>query len=235
LRSFAVVVTALACISLPGARAGATDFEQTLDLAASPVELRVHSASAAPGSSAPVAGEGSIGAKLPGDGQLTLRVPYLMGSRPVLGDSQLAAGYELLAERELLPKISVTAQLDLPTARGSSAAHPGMKATVAKKLRAGVIRAVYVESELHTNGRDLATSYRTAVGTSFQLPLATTGNFDFAMVRPPIGSGVPRDDTAQLGLSWALGAGSSLHLGVGAGLSTGVPSLRSNLGIDLHF
>jgi len=235
LRSY-VIAAVLACVGVPMARASASDFQETFDLVANPVSVHMHYANTGlvPGSTAGV-GEGSIGTKLPGDGQLTLRVPLCVGSRPLLGNTQVAAGYDVLTENAFLPKVSVTAQLDLPTAPGSSRARPGVRATVAKKLRAGPIEGFYVESELRTDGRDLATSYRTAVGTTFRLPVALTGNLDFVVLRPPAGSGLARDNIAQFGLSTPLGASSTLRLGFGAGLSTPTPSLRSTLGIDLHF
>ncbi|HTO54327.1 MAG TPA: hypothetical protein VMR50_13160 [Myxococcota bacterium] len=207
---------------------------RTIDLPVTPMDVRIQYGSSHPGST-DLVGEGSLGANLPGDGRLTIRVPHTLGERSIFGESHLAVGYDLLHEGDFMPKLAVTTQVALPTARGARGVQPGVKARATKKLHLGVIREVHAETELATQGRELARSYRATLGTSLKLEPETTASFDFVSTVPAPGAGA-RDNSAQLGLSHTLGKHSSLHLGFGAGvLSTGQASLRSTVGIDLHF
>jgi hypothetical protein len=216
------------------ARAGDLGYDRTFDLAANPVEVRLHYGDPAPGATALV-GEGSIGTKLPGEGQLTVRIPHVVGPVATLGNAQVAASYDLVQEGPVVPKISVVALADLPTARGARGVQPGLKASAAKKVASRVIHAIHVETELRTNGPSLAPSYRTAIGTDFRLRAATTGSLDYVALRPAIGSGAAREDLAQLGFSQSLGPLTRLRLAFGGGVSSGAPSVRATLGLDLRF
>jgi hypothetical protein len=221
----------LVVASVAAADAAAGDFERTVNLPGSAMDVRFHYGAPGPGATT-LAGEGSLGTTLPGDGRLTVRLPASIGSNTVLGDTQVAAGYSLVRESDLLPKVSVLAELALPTAPGSRGAHPGMKATAEKKLAWGDLHA---ETELRTEGRQLARSYRTAVGARLHLRPTTTASFDLVTLRPSGRSLLPRDDQAQLGLCQELAPGTKLRLGVGAGVTGGQSSLRSTVGLDLRF
>jgi hypothetical protein len=233
------VSLALAC--LPAA-ARADGFQRTLEVGANPVDVQLQYAGAAPGPTSSLtpgamalSGEGSVGTRLPGDGRLTLRVPHVMGSVPTLGVAQVAASYDLAQEGRLLPKLAVVARVDLPTVRGTRGAHPGVRATAAKKVHAGVIDTVHVESELWTQGIDLTPSYRTLVGATFHVRAATSGSLDLVALRPGAGTGLAAESLAQLGLAQRLGFGATLRLGVAAGLVDGTNSLRATLGVDRRF
>lgn len=227
MRKLGLVAAMLAVASA----ASAGDFQSTVDLPGSAMDLKFHYAAPGAGATA-LAGEGSVGASLPLDGRLTVRLPARIGDHPVLGDTQVTAGYPLMGESELLPKVTVTAQLALPTAPGSRGAHPGMKITAEKKLGWGDLHA---ESELRTEGTRLARSYRTAVGARLHLSKATTASVDLVTLRPSGRSLLPRDDQAQIGLCQELTPATKLRLGVGAGVTGGQSSLRSTLGVDLRF
>jgi hypothetical protein len=208
-------------------------YERTIDLATSPVEVRLHY-DAAPGSSA-LTGEGSIGTRLPGDGHLLLRVPHVVGRGVALLDPQLAASYPLVHEDERLPSLSVVAQVDLPMVPGARGARPGVKAIASKDLGGGFIHAIRFESEVKGEGPALAPSYRTAIGTSLRLRADTTGTVDLVALRPPTGSTAEREVLAQLSLVHALRPNTMLRLSLGAGPKSGASALRSTVGIDMHF
>jgi len=120
----------------------------------------------------------------------------------------------------------------LPTAPGSRGAHPGVKVAAQKKLFWGDVHA---ETELRTEGRELAPSYRTAVGTRLQLRPKTSASLDLVTVRPPAGSLLRRDDQAQFGLCQELAPGARVRLGAGAKVTGGQSSLLSSVALDLRF
>jgi hypothetical protein len=226
-----LAVAGLAAADPPASPTPPSNFARTLDVAGSRMDFHFDSAAAAPGATA-VAGVGSVGATLPFDTQLTVRMPATFGEHAVMGDAQVAASYPLVDEGELLPKVSVLAQVALPTAPGSRVVLPGVKATAEKKLFFGDLHA---ETELRTDGRELARSYRTAVGARVRLRPKTSATLDLVTLRPSGHSLLPRDDHAQLGLCQELAPGTRVRLGVGAGVTGGQSSLRSSLGLDLRF
>ena len=239
MRDLVVAAMLMSGLALPVRMASAADvgtFGFTLPVA--PMDVRVHYVNASP-SSPVVVGEGSLGANLPFDGRLTIRVPHTLGEKAVLGETHLAASYDLIRDAELLPRVSVVGNLNLPTAPGTRGVHPGVKARAVKKLRLGVLREVHVESELVTSTaghNELAAGYRTAVGTSLNLLPGTSANFDVVANRPAAASGLPGDTSAQIGLSQILSPAAHLRLGFGAGVTTtGTSSLRSTVGVDLRF
>jgi len=205
-----------------------------VDVAGSQMNFRFDASSAAPAApgTTALAGVGSVGATLPGETQLTVRMPATFSDRPAIGDTQLAASYPLVAEGEIVPKVSLLAELALPTAPGSREVRPGVKATAEKKLFFGDVHA---ETELRTDGRPLARSYRTAVGARLQLRPSTSATLDLFTVRPSGRSALPREDQAQLGLCQDLAPGARVRVGVGAGVTGGQSSLRSTVGLDLRF
>jgi hypothetical protein len=233
---FGRVAALLLWISASAAAADPADgsFGHTFELPGTPMDVRVHYNAAGPNSTT-VAGEGSIGTNLPGDGRLIVRVPVSVGPNTVLGDTQLSAGYPVLRESELLPKIALTAELALPTAPGSRGARPGMKATATKQLDLGVVHDVHAETELRTDGRELARSYRTTVGTHLRLLKKTTASLDWISLRPSGRSPLQREDHAQVGLCQEVSPNAHLRLGLGAGVTGNQSSLRSTLGVDFRF
>ena len=178
-----VGVLVLAVARLAAADPSAADLASTLDLAGSRMDLRFDPTAPAPGSTA-LSGVGSVGASLPLDTRLTLRMPATLGDRPVVGDTQVAASRALVQETALFPTVALSAGLALPTAPGSRGAHPGVKVAAQKKLFWGDVHA---ETELRTEGRELAPSYRTAVGTRLQLRPKTSASLDLVTVRPARG------------------------------------------------
>ena len=226
-----VGVLVLAVARLAAADPSAADLASTLDLAGSRMDLRFDPTAPAPGSTA-LSGVGSVGASLPLDTRLTLRMPATLGDRPVVGDTQLAASRALVQETALFPTVALSAGLALPTAPGSRGAHPGVKVAAQKKLFWGDVHA---ETELRTEGRELALSYRTAVGTRLQLRPKTSASLDLVTVRPSAGSLLRRDDQAQLGLCQELAPGARVRLGAGAKVTGGQSSLLSSVALDLRF
>jgi len=226
-----VGVLVLAVARLAAADPSAADLASTLDLAGSRMDLRFDPTAPAPGSTA-LSGVGSVGASLPLDTRLTLRMPATLGDRPVVGDTQVAASRALVQETALFPTVALSAGLALPTAPGSRGAHPGVKVAAQKKLFWGDVHA---ETELRTEGRELAPSYRTAVGTRLQLRPKTSASLDLVTVRPPAGSLLRRDDQAQFGLCQELAPGARVRLGAGAKVTGGQSSLLSSVALDLRF
>ena len=226
-----VGVLVLAVARLAAADPSAADLASTLDLAGSRMDLRFDPTAPAPGSTA-LSGVGSVGASLPLDTRLTLRMPATLGDRPVVGDTQVAASRALVQETALFPTVALSAGLALPTAPGSRGAHPGVKVAAQKKLFWGDVHA---ETELRTEGRELALSYRTAVGTRLQLRPKTSASLDLVTVRPSAGSLLRRDDQAQFGLCQELAPGARVRLGAGAKVTGGQSSLLSSVALDLRF
>lgn len=222
---------------LPAA-ALADAFQRTVDVWTNPIEVRLTYAGAAANAlgtpARALTGEGSIVTRLPGDGQLTLHVPHVMGQSPVLGVPQVAASYDLAKEGRVLPNLAIVARVDLPTARGARGAFPGVRATAAKKVKAGPFDSLRVETEMWTSGPQLTPSYRTLLGTTFHLRAATSGSLDFVAVRPAAGFGA-QENLAHLGLAQSLGPASTVRLGFAAGLVDGTNSLRATLGVDTRF
>ena len=235
MRELVLVAAMLAVASAAAADPAGGDFERTLNLPGSAMDVRLRYGSTAPGGTS-LAGEGSIGTNLPGDGRLTVTVPHSLGPHAALGDTQLTAGYPIVPETDLLPKVALVAELALPTAPGSPrVARPGVKAAAAKQIHWGVVHDLHAETELRTEGRELARSYRTAVGANLHLLKATTASVDLVTLRPSARSLLPRSDHAELGLCHELTPGTHLRLGLGAGVIAGQSSLRSTLGLDLRF
>jgi hypothetical protein len=242
LRNLVPVATCLALGILPlgaratdsGAAAPAPGFHETLEVGTTSVEVQVHTWSAPAGASS-VAGDGSIRASLPGEGHLSLQLPYVVGRDSTVGNVQLAASYDLAKESRLVPSIAVVAHVDLPTAPGTRAAHPGVKATAAKRLGSGVIQTIRAESELWTEGPDLALSYRALIATTFRLRAATTGSLEFISLHPAGGPVLQDEFLAQLGLSQKLDPATTLHLGAAAGLVDPASPFRVTLGIEHRF
>ena len=240
LRNLVRVVASLAFSFAPALAAAAgpadapSDFQRTIAVGGSSIDLRVRptSASSASGVSA---GEGSVGTALPGEGQLTFRLPWVAGQAPAIGTAQLAASYDLAKETELVPKIAVVARVDLPTAPGARGARPGVQATVAKRLDLGPIETIRVESGLWTDGPSLSRSYRAAFGTTFRLLAATTASVDLVAVRPGAATGSPSTNLAQLGLSQKHDAFTNVRVGVAASLADGVSPLHATLGFEHRF
>lgn len=200
----------------------------------SSIELRVHHASTAPGSEA-VAGEGSLETRLPGEGQLMLRLPYVVGQIPAVGIAQVAASYDLAKETPLVPNVAVVAHVDLPTAPGARGAQPGARLTVAKRLGGGIIETIHLESEMWTEGPTLTRSYRAAIGTTFRLRAATSGSLDLVALRPGADTGRANENLAQLGLAHQLDPDTNLRVGVAAGIAGGASPIRATFGIDHRF
>jgi hypothetical protein len=179
-------------------------------------------------------GEGVLATALPGQGHLTLRVPYAVGSTPTFGNTQLAASYDLTKEGLVMPNFALVARVDLPTARGSRVARPGVHAIAAKKL-GKVIEAIRVESDLWTDGPRFSPSYRALVGTTFRLRAATSGTLDFIAVRPAAVTGAPSENLAQLGLTHQIAPHTSVRIGGAAGLTDEPNAFRVSFGIDHRF
>ena len=229
-----------AALSARGAAAAGPDdpdapgaYERTIQLGANAFELRVHHASSLPGSST-VTGEGSLATQLPGEGELTLRVPWVVAQTAAVGTAQVAASYDLAREGALLPKIAVTARVDLPTAPGARGAHPGLRASVAKQLGPGLLEAVHVESECWNDQPTFTPSCRAAVGSSFRLRPATHASLDLVSIRPGPRT-VPKQNLAQLDVSQRLDPATSLHLGLAAALAESANPLRATLGLERRF
>lgn len=212
----------------------ATGYQRTIELGPNAIELRVQQARSA-GSSDALSGEGTVATQLPGDGHLTLRLPYVVAQAPVVGTAQLAASYSLANESPLVPSVAVAAHVDLPTAPGARGARPGVRASAMKTLGLGVIDTVRVESELWTDGATLTPSYRALVGTTFRLLRTTSGSLELVALRPSAGTGAVNDNLVQLAVSHRLDPATNLHFGVAAGLAYGVSPLRVTLGLDHRF
>jgi hypothetical protein len=168
---------------------------------------------------------------LPGDGHLTVRLPVVVSEAAALGNAQVSASYDLLREAELVPHVSLTTQVDLPTARGATSTRPALKATAAKSLGPGLLEGIHLESELSTDTALLLPSYRTSLGASFRLPAQTRVSLDFVALRPAPQSGVARRNFAQLGVSRTLGKRTHVRLGVGSDTKT----VHASLGVDRPF
>ena len=242
LRDFSAIATALVllCAALDAAAAGPTldpgedGYHRTLTVGAKTLDVQLQYAQTVPGGTA-VAGEGSVSTALPGEGRLTLRLPHLLGEGVALGNAQLAASYDLLAERQLLPSLGVVAHVDLPTAPGTRDPRPAVKAIAAKKLGLGVLEGVHLESELWTDGRDLVPGYRAALGTTLRLSPATRGSLELISLRPRIAAGFARESQAQIGLSHRLDALTGLRAGVSGRAAVDGNSISATIGFDRHF
>lgn len=226
--SFALVAF-FASAALP-LQASAGGYERTFEFGPSPVEVRLNYGDPTPGAVA-LAGEGSLRSSLPGKGRLTVRVPYVVGEAATLGNTQVAASYDLEHGTELLPRVSLVAEVDLPTAKGAVGARPGLKVTATKSLGSGLFEAIHVESDLSTDTAALAPSYRAAVGASFRLPVLTRASLDFVALRPAVATGAPSQNLVQLGMSHAFANRTNLRLGLGSDCR----SLRASFGIDRRF
>lgn len=241
LRNLVLVAASLAFGLAPVAAAAAgsgsadapSEFQRTIAVGSNSVELRVQHATSAPGSEVS-SGEGSVATALPGEGQLMLRLPWVVGQTAAVGTAQLAASYDLAKESPLVPNIAVVARVDLPTAPGARGARPGVRATAAKTVDVGVIETIRLESEFWTAGPSLSPSYRAAVGTTFRLRAATSGSVDLVALRPGAATG-PSENLAQVGLSHRLDADTNVRVGVAASLTAGASPLRATLGFEHRF
>ena len=209
-------------------------YQRTIEVGAKTVEMQLHYGNAAPGTLA-VAGEGTVRTEIPGEGQLTLRVPHLVGQGVALGDAQVAARYDLVAEGQLLPSLDLVANIDLPTAPRTREVRPCLKATSAKSVGVGFIEAVRFESELWTDGRRSTPGYRAAIGTTLRFSPATVGNLELVSLRSRIAPGFARESLAQLGLSHRLNADAGLHAGVAARVAGESNSISATIGFDRRF
>ena len=182
-------------------------------------------------------GEGSIDATLPGEGHLTLRIPYVVGQVSAIGAAELDVAYVLSHETHGLPNLAVAALMDLPTAAGTRGACPGVKAKPEKRLDSGGLASLHIETELRTEAPDLNLSYRAAIGTSLRLDAATSGSLDF--IEQPalrLEARSPRETPlAQLGLRHKFDGRTGLRIGLSRGLESDTGSLRATFGIDRHF
>ncbi len=226
--SFALVVF-FASAALP-LHASAGGYERTFELGPSPVEVRLNYGDPTPGAVA-LAGEGSVRSALPGEGRLTVRVPYVVGEVATLGNTQVAASYDLEHDTELLPRVSLAAEVDLPTAKKAVGARPGLKVTATKSLGSGLFEAIHAESDLSTDTVEVSPSYRAAVGASFRLPAATRASLDFVALRPGAATGAPSENLVQLGMSHTFANRTNLRVGLGSDCRT----LRASFGIDRRF
>lgn len=218
-----------------GSAADATPgaFERTFDFGGRAFDLRVDH------------GAGRVRTPLPYHGELSLSLPYTVGSslgssvpsHALVGDTQLAATYPLWREGDLLPDLNVVARVDLPTAVGpAAAAHtplPGVRAIAVKHL-AGPIERIRLESELWTSGPSLAVSYRTALGTALRLGPTTEASLDFVAIRPGPSTGLPDQRLVQLSLSEIFAKNARAHLGLATAFAP-TPSLRLSFGLDHGF
>ena len=211
-------------------------YEQAVEAGLSAVHVRLNYNPPATGSSA-LAGEGSIDATLPGEGHLTLRIPYVVGQDSGVGTAELDAAYVVTHGTHGLPNLAVAALVDLPTVPGTRGARPGVKAKAEKQLDSGGLASLHVETELRTEGPDLNPSYRAAIGTSLRLGEATSGSLDF--IQQPwlsLEARSPREmPLAQLGLRHRLDASTGLLIGLSRGLESDPGSFRATLRIDRHF
>ena len=202
------------------------------------VAARLNYNAPAPSATALV-GAGALKMPLPGEGQLTLRLPYIVGQGAAFGAAELKAGYEIAHETQVLPNVSAAALVELPTAPGMRGAHPGVKATAAKKIGSGLLESIHVESELRTDGPNLNPCYRAAIGTSFRLGPGTSGSLDFinqqAGPRLVDASSSPETHLTQLGLKHKFDASTGLRLDLANGVATDARSLRATIGIERRF
>ncbi|HXZ85420.1 MAG TPA: hypothetical protein VEI82_08020 [Myxococcota bacterium] len=208
-------------------------YQRTIEVGESAVDVQLHYGSGTPGIG--LSGVGILGTDLPGHGRLVFSLPHLVGSEGELGTAEVAASYDLAPAGWPLPKLAVTALVDLPTAPGSRGAHPGLKATAVRDLGLGPLEPLRVESELRTEGPDLALSYRAAVGTGLRLGPATELGLELAALRPPTDTAAPREEHAQLRLTQQLRGKIRLRLGLSAGLANHQGSLRASFGIARGF
>jgi hypothetical protein len=174
---------------------------------------------------------------LPGEGALTLRLPYVIDQGTTLGATELKVGYDIPhGGYAFLPNFSVATFVDFPTAAGMRSPEGGVKATAVKQLGSGFFENVHLESDLRTDGPNLDPSYRFAVGTILRLGPNTSGSLDFIDQAGPQlgGANSPlRSQVGRLGLSHKLDANTGLRLGLTQDLEAS--TLRATVGIDRHF
>ena len=178
-------------------------------------------------------GAGRVRTPLPYQGELSLSLPYTVGSHALVGNTQLAASYSLLRGVDSLPDLNLVARVDLPTAPGSAPAGrtplPGVRAIAVKDL-GGPIERIHVESELWTSGPALAVSYRAALGAALRLE-STRASLDFVAIRPSPSTGLPDQRLAQLSVSRIFARSTRAQLGLATGFAP-TPSFRISLGFD---
>jgi hypothetical protein len=175
---------------------------------------------------------------LPGEGALTLRLPYVIDQGTSLGATELKVGYDIpRGGYAFLPNVSVATYVDLPTAAGMRGPQGGVKATAVKQMGSGFFENLHLQSDLKTDGQSLDPSYRFAVGTMLRLGPNTSGSLDFIDQAGPQLGGVNsplRSQVGQLGLSHKLDASTGLRLGFTRDLGE-ASNLRATIGIDRKF
>jgi hypothetical protein len=167
---------------------------------------------------------------LPGEGQVTLRLPITVGA------TQVRIDYDIAHESHGFPNVAVAALVDLPTASGMHGPQAGVKTTAVKQLNSGVVQNIHLESELRTDAINL--SYRIAVGTKFRLGHETSGSLDFidqqAACRLGDASSPSKSQVGQLNLSHKFDASTGFRFGFAHDLAD-ARSLRATIGIDRRF
>jgi hypothetical protein len=174
---------------------------------------------------------------LPGEGELTLRLPPVAAQGTTVGAAEVKVGYGIAHESGGIPNVAVAAFVDLPTAAGMRGPQAGVKTTAVKQMGSGLVENVHLESELRTDGPNLDPSYRVAVGTILRLGPRTSGSLDFVdqagcqIIDAPSPS---KSRVARLALSHKLDGSTGFRLGLTRDLGD-APTLRATIGIDRHF
>ena len=215
------LLLALAPCAASAADASNGAFERTFDLGGHAFDLRLEH------------GAGRVRTPLPYQGELSVSLPYTVGTRALVGNTQLAASYSFWREVEALPDLDLVARVDLPTAPGARTLLPGLRAVAAKQL-GGPIERIHLESELWTSGPELALSYRTALGTAVRLDRSTRASLDLVATRPSPSTGLRDEHFVQLSLSRLFAGSASAQLGLATGFAP-TPSFRISLGFDRSF
>lgn len=182
-------------------------------------------------------GDGSLKMRLPGEGELTLRLPYVIGQGTTLGAAEVKVGYDIAHGSYGFPNLSIATFANLPTAEGMRGPQAGVRTTAVKQMGSGFFENLHLESELRTEGPTLDPSYRIAVGTTLRLGPRTSGSLDFIdQVGSRLGdaSSPSKSQVGQLGLSHKLDASTVLRLGLTRDLAD-ASTLRATIGIDRHF
>ena len=202
--------------------------EQPADVSPSGAEVQL--GNNAPPASTAGAGDGALKMTLPGEGQLTLRLPTTVGATEVRVD------YDVAHESHGFPDVHIAALVELPTAAGMHDPQASVKTSAVKQMGSGFVQNIHLESELRTDGTN--PSYRIAVGTIFRLGPETSGSLDF--IDQPVGCGLggaslpSMSQVGQLGLVHKLDASTGFRFGLTRDLGD-APSLRATIGIDRHF
>jgi hypothetical protein len=200
------------------------------------VEVQLHYNAPLPGSTAGT-GDGSLKMTLPGQGELTLRLPYVIGQGTTLGATEVKLGYDLAPQHYGLPNVAVAAFVDLPTATGMRGPEAGVKTSAVKQLGSGFFENLHLQGELRTEGPNLDPSYRIAAGTMLRLGPRTSGSLDLIdQGGSPLGgaNSTPGSPVGQLGVKHKLNESTGLRLDLMRNLGD-AGALRATIGIDRHF